>query len=105
MPRESGPVARAAEGGLGRVARAARDAREERGQLPEASLPREGGLIAGKYRGGGAHDRGAMVVTLKASHVELGTRVWVRYLLPRAVRRPDSMSRFMSGARAVAKMR
>ncbi len=49
--------------------------------------------------------RDSMVVTLRASHVELGQRVWVRYLLPRAARRPDALARFMKSARAVARMR
>jgi hypothetical protein len=31
-----------------------------------------------------------MVVTLKASHVELGQRVWIRYLLPRGADRTPS---------------
>jgi serine/threonine-protein kinase len=103
IPKQSGPVPRALDPDA--FSRSSRGPRDSRGLLPEASLPREGGLIAGKYRVDGVHDRDSMVVTLKASHVELGTRVWVRYLLPRAVRRPDSMARFLKGARAVAKMR
>lgn len=75
------------------------------GSTPEATFPREGGLIASKYRVDGVHHRDAVVVTLKASHVELGQRVWIRYLLPRASRGTDATARFLRSVRTVAKMR
>ncbi|HVW24757.1 MAG TPA: serine/threonine-protein kinase [Polyangiaceae bacterium] len=103
IPRETGPVPKAAHHSFMRAARGG--PKEESAMLPGASLPREGGLIAGKYRVDGVHDRDSMVVTLKATHVELGKPVWVRYLLPRAVRRHDAIARFISAARTVAKMR
>ena len=102
IPRESGPVPRATHQGF---SRARGTFRGEARDMPGASLPREGGLIAGKYRVEGVHARDSMVVTLKASHLDLGQRVWVRYLLPRATRRPDALARFMRSARTVATMR
>src|SRR5215471_19000619 len=83
VPHETVPQARGNSG----FVRATRGTDPAMG-LPGASLPREGGLIAGKYRVDGVQARDSLVVTLRASHTELGQRVWVRYLLPRAVRRP-----------------
>src|ERR1041385_4286168 len=83
IPRESGPQPRMGSS----FARAARGAAMDSSALPGAALPREGGLIAGKYRVDGVQSRDSLGVTLRASHVELGQRVWVRYLLPRALRR------------------
>lgn len=103
IPRESGPVPRPRH--TQSFAHAARSSRDGGVSLPDAGLPREGGLIASKYRVNGVHHRDAMVVTLKASHVELGQRVWIRYLLPRAARGPDTVARFMRSARSVARMR
>ena len=102
VPRESGPVPRARHApSFAQAARSTRDG----ASMPEAGLPREGGLIASKYRVDGVHHRDPMVVTLKASHVELGQRVWIRYLLPRASRGTDATARFLRSVRTVARMR
>jgi serine/threonine protein kinase len=101
VPRESGSQPRMEPSFVHAPRRADLDAPGAHG----AGVPREGGLIADKYRVDGVQSRDALSITLRASHVELGQRVWVRYLLPRALRRPDAVSRFLRRARSVAALR
>jgi serine/threonine-protein kinase len=62
--------------------------------------PGKGTIIAGKFQVEDVLGRGGMGVVLSATHLVLGRRVAVKFLLPEAMRVPDAAARFLREARA-----
>ena len=71
---------------------------------PEAPV-RVGDVIASKYRVDRVLGEGAMGVVVAATHVELGTQVAVKFMLPAALSGADSVERFLREARAASRLR
>src|SRR6185503_5912284 len=70
---------------------------------PDASrpaLPREGDLVAGKYRLESVLGRGAMGLVVAAPHTTLRQRVAVKFLLTEAMATEGAGARFLREARA-----
>ncbi|WP_437774440.1 serine/threonine-protein kinase [Sorangium sp. So ce1097] len=68
--------------------------------IPEG-LPKQGDVIAGKYRVEGVLGAGGMGIVVSALHVALGQRVAVKFLSPTAQQVfPDASARFLREARA-----
>ncbi|WP_438013786.1 serine/threonine-protein kinase [Sorangium sp. So ce315] len=68
--------------------------------IPEG-LPKQGDVIAGKYRVEGVLGAGGMGIVVSALHVALGRRVAVKFLSPAAQQVfPDASARFVREARA-----
>jgi serine/threonine-protein kinase len=67
------------------------------------NTPREGDVLAGKYRVDRLLGRGAMGVVVAATHLQLGQRVALKFLLGR--RTPDATARFLREARAAVRLR
>ncbi|XXY51189.1 serine/threonine-protein kinase [Sorangium sp. So ce269] len=73
--------------------------------LPQG-LPREGDVIAGKYRVEGVLGAGGMGIVVSALHVALGQRVAVKFLSPAAQDAfPDASARFLREARSATAIR
>jgi serine/threonine-protein kinase len=69
---------------------------------PAASPVREGEVIAGKYLVERVLGVGGMGVVVAATHVNLGQRVALKFLLPAASQFPEIVARFAREARAAA---
>ena len=67
--------------------------------------PREGDVIAGKYRVERILGAGGMGVVVAAHHLVLDERVALKFLLPYASVNRDSVARFVREARAAAKIK
>lgn len=65
-------------------------------------VPREGEIIAGKYRVERVLGQGGMGVVLAARHIELRQPVAVKFLLPQALEQPNASVRFLREAQAAA---
>ncbi len=63
-------------------------------------LPKEGDLLAGKYRVERVLGQGGMGVVVAAQHLTLRQTVAVKLLLPEAMERQDSVERFLREGRA-----
>jgi serine/threonine-protein kinase len=63
-------------------------------------MPREGDILAGKYRIESVLGQGGMGVVVAAHHTTLRQKVAVKFLLPDAAKRDDSTERFLREARA-----
>jgi serine/threonine-protein kinase len=72
---------------------------------PHASPVREGEIIADKYRVERVLGAGGMGVVVAATHVQLGERVAVKFLLPAAATSADHVERFLREARASARIK
>jgi serine/threonine protein kinase len=73
----------------------------------EGSLPREGDVIAGKYRVDGVVGRGGMGVVLSAEHIQLKQQVALKILLLQGLdeaRRKDARARFVKEGQAAARL-
>jgi serine/threonine protein kinase len=73
----------------------------------EATLPREGDVIAGKYRVDGIVGRGGMGIVLSCMHVHLKQQVALKILLLSGMdeaRRKDAQSRFLKEGQAAARL-
>jgi serine/threonine protein kinase len=66
---------------------------------------KEGEVVADKYRVDGVLGIGGMGVVVAATHLALGHRVAIKFLLPDAVRTPAALERFAREARAAARLR
>ncbi|MEP7121462.1 MAG: serine/threonine-protein kinase [Byssovorax sp.] len=64
-----------------------------------------GDVIAGKYRIERVLGRGGMGVVVAATHLRLGEKVAIKFLLPGALGNADALGRFDREARAAAKIR
>jgi serine/threonine protein kinase len=66
----------------------------------ESAVPREGDILAGKYRIDRVLGQGGMGVVVAAHHTALRQNVAVKFLLPDAAKRDDATERFLREARA-----
>jgi eukaryotic-like serine/threonine-protein kinase len=66
----------------------------------EGAVPREGDILAGKYRIDRVLGQGGMGVVVAAHHTTLRQNVAIKYLLPEAAKRDDSSARFLREAQA-----
>jgi len=66
---------------------------------------RVGDVIASKYRVDRVLGEGAMGVVVAATHVELGTQVAMKFMLPAALAGAESVERFLREARAASRLR
>jgi serine/threonine protein kinase len=71
----------------------------------EAELPREGDIIAGKYRVESVLGKGGMGVVVSARHTSLRQHVAVKFLLPKALQLPGAKERFLREARAAVSIK
>jgi serine/threonine-protein kinase len=62
----------------------------------------EGRIVAGKYRVGGILGSGGMGTVWLGHHMQLGTRVAIKFIRPQFAERPDARRRFEIEARAAA---
>ena len=68
---------------------------------PEADpVPKQGDVVAGKYRIDRVLGRGGMGLVVAAEHITLRQKVAVKMLLPEAAKRGDATERFLREARA-----
>src|SRR6188768_2962187 len=66
---------------------------------------REGHVLAGKYRIERVLGQGGMGVVVAATHLQLGERVALKFLLPQAIHNPEAVERFAREARAAVKIK
>lgn len=71
---------------------------------PGSSQLPSGTVIAGKYRVERVLGRGGMGVVVEATHLELGTRVAIKLLLPELVESEEAAARFRREGRALFKL-
>jgi serine/threonine-protein kinase len=69
-------------------------------QSETIDLPKEGDVLAGKYRIDRVLGKGGMGVVVAAHHTTLRQKVAVKFLLPAAAKRGDATERFLREARA-----
>ncbi|MEZ4293661.1 MAG: serine/threonine-protein kinase [Polyangiaceae bacterium] len=69
-------------------------------QEPADTTPKEGDLLAGKYRVERVLGQGGMGVVVAAQHLTLRQTVAIKLLLPEAMERADSVERFLREGRA-----
>jgi serine/threonine-protein kinase len=69
------------------------------------SEPREGEVLAGKYRIERVLGVGGMGMVVSAMHLQLDERVALKFLLPQALANPEAVARFAREARAAVKIR
>ncbi len=73
---------------------------------PNASdVPREGDIIAGKYRIERVLGAGGMGIVVAAQHVRLDEKVALKFLLPNALMNSEVIGRFEREARAASKIK
>jgi len=72
---------------------------------PDLAPVHEGEVLAGKYRVDRVLGAGGMGVVVAATHVELGQRVAIKFLLSAALSVPGARERFTREARAAATLR
>jgi eukaryotic-like serine/threonine-protein kinase len=68
-------------------------------------VPKEGDILAGKYRLEGTLGAGGMGVVLAARHITLDERFAVKILLPEHAQTPEVVERFLREGRAAIKVR
>src|SRR6476659_2566317 len=69
---------------------------------PEESF--EGQIVGGKYRVGRLLGSGGMGTVWLGQHIQLGTRVAIKFIRPQFAERPDARRRFEIEARAAARL-
>src|ERR687894_330804 len=74
--------------------------RERQGDATD--VPKEGDIIAGRYRVERVLGQGGMGVVVAARHTSLRQRVAVKFLRPAAMRLPGATPRFLREAQAAA---
>src|SRR5260370_13813104 len=71
---------------------------------PESAPVRPGEVLDGKYRVEGVLGVGGMGVVVAATHVQLETRVALKFLLPAVLGQPQIVQRFAREARAAVQI-
>src|SRR5215468_7474161 len=72
----------------------------------EPSVPvKPGDLLDGKYRVERILGAGGMGVVVQARHIDLNTRVAIKFMLPDALKDEESVKRFQREARAAVRLR
>ena len=71
-------------------------------QQPSSEESYEGRVVAGKYRVGPLVGSGGMGTVWLGQHMQLGTRVAIKFIRPQFAERPDARRRFEIEARAAA---
>src|SRR5262252_3703713 len=66
---------------------------------------KEGDVVAGKYRVDRVLGAGGMGVVVAATHTELDQRVALKFILPDALRGPESVERFLREAKASVRLK
>jgi len=66
---------------------------------------KEGHILAGKYRIERVLGQGGMGVVVAATHLQLGERVALKFLLPHALDNPEAVERFAREARAAVRIK
>src|SRR3954467_2054338 len=66
---------------------------------------KEGHVLAGKYRIERILGQGGMGVVVAATHLQLGERVALKFLLPEALNNPEAVERFAREARAAVRIK
>jgi serine/threonine protein kinase len=64
----------------------------------------QGEILAGKYRVEKVLGAGGMGIVVAATHLALGTRVAIKFLLPATCETPEAVARFLREARAAARI-
>ena len=67
--------------------------------------PREGAVLAGKYRVQRVLGTGGMGVVVAATHIQLGQQVALKFMLPDALANAEASGRFLREARAAVKLK
>jgi hypothetical protein len=78
--------------------------RVENQELQETTGIQEGDILAGKYRVDKVLGAGGMGIVVAARHLQLDTRVAIKFLLPELAQSGDAVSRFAREARAAVKI-
>src|SRR5882724_546560 len=65
----------------------------------------EGQVLKGKYRIERVLGRGGMGLVVAATHLQLGERVALKFLLPEALQNPEAVQRFDREARAAVRIK
>lgn len=73
--------------------------------LADTSPVKEGEVLADKYRVDKLLGVGGMGVVVAATHIQLGKKVAIKFMLPAAVTMPVAMERFVREARAAVQLR
>jgi serine/threonine protein kinase len=74
------------------------------GDLEATAGVREGEILAGKYRVDKILGAGGMGIVVAARHLQLDTKVAIKFLLPAMVENPEAVSRFAREARAAVRI-
>ncbi len=74
------------------------------GNPQDAAGVREGDVIAGKYRIEKVLGVGGMGAVVAAHHLELDSKVAIKFLLPQTLSHPDAVTRFANEARRLRKI-
>ena len=69
------------------------------------TAPREGDILAGKFRIERVLGVGGMGMVVSAMHIQLDERVAIKFLLPEALANPEAVARFGREARAAVKIK
>src|SRR5688572_14671551 len=69
------------------------------------TAPREGDILAGKFRIERVLGVGGMGMVVSAMHLQLEERVAIKFLLPEALANPEAVTRFGREARAAVKIK
>src|SRR5689334_20674064 len=69
------------------------------------ALPREGDLLAGKYRVGEVLGAGGMGAVIAATDIRDGQKVAIKLMLPHLVEQAEFASRFVREAQSTAKLK
>jgi eukaryotic-like serine/threonine-protein kinase len=69
------------------------------------TAPREGDILAGKFRIERVLGVGGMGMVVSAMHLQLDERVAIKFLLPEALANPEAVARFGREARAAVKIK
>lgn len=65
----------------------------------------EGQVLVGKFRVERVLGRGGMGVVVAATHLQLGERIALKFLLPEALVNPEAVERFAREARAAVRIK